>query len=76
MIKNLKAGNWEIKKVKLKGEPKVRIFKNDIAILIGKGTFDVQTEGRDIEIDLYFTEVYSHYKKGWRLVSRHASKLP
>ncbi len=75
MAKNLKDGKWNIEKVSLKGQPSVRIFKNDTAILIGKGTFYVNSEGKKIEVDLYFTEVYTHYKKGWKLISRHANKI-
>jgi Domain of unknown function (DUF4440) len=74
MIQNLKAGKWNIEKVEWKNSS-VRIFKNNVAILIGKGTFHVNSDGQHKDLDLYFTEVWTHYKKGWQLSSRHANKI-
>ena len=75
MIANLIAEKWSVENVKLIGSPTVRVVKNDVAVLIGKGNYSVQTEGKKLEVDLYYTEVWVHYKKGWLLFSRHASKL-
>jgi hypothetical protein len=74
MLQNLKNGKWGIKSVKVSGA-EVRVFKNDVAILTGKGAFDVTTEGKPAELTLYYTEVWTHFKKGWVLVSRHANRM-
>jgi hypothetical protein len=75
LIEKLKIGKWSLNKVNVK-ESSVRIFKNDMAILIGKGTFIGSFDAKPFELELYFTEVWSKYKKNWLLVSRHANKLP
>lgn len=75
MIQNLKDEKWNIKKVDIK-ESNIRIYKNNIAILIGKGSFNVDANKQDLTVELYFTEVWTHVKKGWLLASRHALRLP
>ncbi|MEO5581409.1 MAG: nuclear transport factor 2 family protein [Saprospiraceae bacterium] len=76
MIKDIKEGKWKIYSVDIH-EANVRVYKNNFAVLIGKGTFKANnpTSGGDISTDLYYTEVWSHGAKGWLLASRHASKI-
>jgi ABC-type transporter MlaC component len=75
LLKNLEKGKWDIVDVKTNGVPSVRVFKNDMAIVVGKGSFDIHAEGKSMTIELIYTEVWTHYKKGWKLVSRHANRL-
>jgi hypothetical protein len=75
MISNLKNNKWSIEKVKLIGNPTVRVIKNDVAVLIGKGNYLVNTADKKVDINLYYTEVWVHYKRGWLLFSRHATRI-
>lgn len=74
MIQDLTEGKWKIHTVDVK-EASVRVYKNNTAILVGKGTFHVATAGNDLDLELYYTEVWTHLKKGWVLASRHALRL-
>lgn len=74
MIQNLTDGKWKINSVDVK-EASVRVYKNNTAILVGKGTFHVASSGKDLDMELYYTEVWTHIKKGWVLAGRHALKL-
>lgn len=73
LIQNLKDKKWQIKSVDLR-DVKIRVYKNNFAVINGKGLFHVQVNGTDVDTDLYFTEVWTHVKDGWLLASRHASK--
>ncbi len=73
IIADLKSGKLNYLGVKVT-ESKARIFKKT-AIVTGKGIFNVVMEGKPIEIELMYTEVYQEKKKGWKLISRHANKL-
>ncbi len=73
MIQHLKQGKWALRSVDSR-EVSVRVYKNNFAILIGKGMFHAMSEGKDMDVDLYYTEVWTHVKDGWLLASRHASK--
>jgi hypothetical protein len=73
IIADLKSGKLNYLGVKVI-ESKARIFKGT-AIVTGKGNFNVVMEGKPIELQLMYTEVYQEKKKGWKLVSRHANKL-
>lgn len=74
MIKNVTEGKWRLNKVDIH-EANARVYKNNIVIIIGKGSFYATTAGNDIVTELYYTEVWSHVTKGWVLTSRHASKI-
>lgn len=76
MARDIMDGKWKIYSVDIH-EANVRVYKNNFAILIGKGTFKANnpSSGGDISTDLYYTEVWSHTTKGWLLTSRHASKI-
>jgi hypothetical protein len=74
LIQNVKDGKWKIKSVDLR-DISVRVYKNNFAIIVGKGLFHVEVNGSPIDTDLYFTETWTHVKNGWLLASRHASKI-
>lgn len=74
MIQNLKDGKWKLNGVDVK-EVSARIYKNNTAIVVGKGTFHVVSAGKELDMDLYYTEIWTHVKKGWLLASRHALKI-
>lgn len=73
IIADLKSGKLNYLGVKV-SEAKARFFKGT-AIVTGKGTFNVVMEGKPIELQLAYTEVYVEKKKSWKLVSRHANKI-
>jgi hypothetical protein len=74
MIGNLEKEKWSVEKVTTR-DVTVRVFKNDVAILNGKGKFTVNSGGSKQDMDLAYTEVWVHYKKAWLLASRHANRL-
>ncbi len=73
IIADLKSGKLNYLGVKVT-ESKARIFKGT-GIVTGKGTFNVIMDGKPIELQLMYSEVYIEKKKGWKLVSRHANKI-
>lgn len=73
IIADLKSGKLNYLGVKVT-ESKARIFKGT-GIVTGKGIFNVILEGKPVELQLMYTEVYLEKKKGWKLVSRHANKI-
>ncbi len=74
LIQNVKSGKWKVKSVEFR-DMNVRVYKNNFAIVVGKGLFHVEVNGEPIDTDLYFTEFWTHVKEGWLLASRHASKI-
>jgi len=73
VIADLKSGKLNYIKVNVT-EAKARIYKNT-AIVNGKGVFNVMLEGKPVEINLLYTEVYINKKNNWQLASRHANKM-
>jgi hypothetical protein len=47
-----------------------------MVIVTGNGKFSGTNSGTPFSVSIVFTEVYVNRKNGWKLVSRHASKLP
>jgi PBP1b-binding outer membrane lipoprotein LpoB len=47
-----------------------------MVIVTGNGKFSGTNSGTPFSVSLVFTEVYVNRKSGWKLVTRHASKLP
>lgn len=74
LIQNVKDGKWKVNSIDFR-DISVRIYKNNFAVVVGKGLFHVEVEGNAIATDLYFTEFWTHVKGGWLLASRHASKI-
>ncbi len=82
LLEDLKSGRLNYQKVTVK-ESAVRIFPESskggqqTAIVAGTGTFEGITEGKSFTMDLRYTEVYIRDQKNiWRLVSRHANRMP
>lgn len=73
IIADLQTGKLNYAKVNVT-ESTCRVYKG-AAIVNGKGVFNVVMDGKPLEIQLYYTEVYVKKKKGWQLVSRHANRL-
>lgn len=73
IIEDLKSGKLIMNNVAVT-EAAARVYKGFV-IINGKGVFNVIVEGKAVEIQLLYTEVYAKREKGWLLVSRHATKL-
>lgn len=56
-------------------EMSARVYKRS-AVVTGKAVAETTLSGTRAIINLMFTEVYVVQKGGWKLVSRHASRLP
>ncbi len=56
-------------------EVSARVYKRS-AVVTGKAVAETTLSGNRSTVSLMFTEVYVVQKGGWRLVSRHASRLP
>ena len=52
-----------------------RVYKGS-AVITGKGAFTTTMNGNRSTVQLMFTEVYVKQKNSWKLVSRHANRLP
>ena len=70
---DLRSGKLTMKKVTVT-EATARVYKGFV-IVNGKGIFNVLVEGKPVDINLLYTEVYAKRANGWLLVSRHANKL-
>lgn len=55
-------------------EMHARVYKKS-AVVTGKGQFITSLNGNKSSVNLLFTEVYVLQRGGWKLVSRHATKL-
>jgi glycerophosphoryl diester phosphodiesterase len=73
VIKNIQSGKLRYINVDVQ-EADVR-FKESTAVVTGKGIFNVSMEGKPLEINLYYTEVYAILPEGIKLLSRHACKI-
>lgn len=73
VIDDLKNGKLTYEQVKLT-ESRVRLW-DDTAIVTGKGIFNVVLDGKPLEFNLGFSEVYILQYGKWKLVSRHANRM-
>lgn len=46
------------------------------AIVVGKGVFDVTTNGSQVTFHLSYMEVFINKDKGWKLIALYSSRLP
>ncbi|WP_164972717.1 nuclear transport factor 2 family protein [Lacibacter luteus] len=74
IIDDLRSGKLVMNNVTVT-EASARVYKGFV-IVNGKGVFNVVLEGKKVDINLLYTEVYAKRQNGWLLVSRHANKLP
>ncbi|MBM3176466.1 MAG: nuclear transport factor 2 family protein [Bacteroidetes bacterium] len=56
-------------------EANARVYKGS-AVVTGKGQFTTTMNNNRTSVSLMFTEVYIKEKGNWKLVSRHANRLP
>ena len=56
-------------------ELSARVYKRS-AVVTGKVEANTTLNGNTSTLNIMFTEVYVMQKGGWKLVSRHASRLP
>nr|WP_294903947.1 nuclear transport factor 2 family protein [uncultured Lacibacter sp.] len=73
VIEDIRLGKLVMNKVTVT-EATARVYKGFV-IVNGKGVFNVVVEGKPVDINLLYTEVYAKRQNGWLLVSRHANKL-
>lgn len=73
VLKDLQSGKLVYQKVQVQ-ESQVRQIAQT-AIVTGKGNFKVVMDGKSLDINLLYTEVYVKQKKQWLLISRHANRL-
>lgn len=74
IIEDLRSGKLVMNSVTV-AEARARVYKG-VVIINGKGNFNVLVDGKAVDINLVYTEVYVRREKGWLLVSRHANRLP
>lgn len=74
IIENLKTGKLVYKKVDL-DEVKVRLI-DQTAVVTGRGWFEGINAGSPFAVRLLFTEVYVQQHGRWKLVNRHACRIP
>lgn len=55
-------------------EATARVYPGS-AIIIGRGKFVVTLDGKDLQLELKYTEVYIQQNGKWLLASRHANRL-
>lgn len=73
IIDDLKSGKLIMNNVSVT-EAKARVYKGAV-IVNGKGKFNVMVDGKPVDIDLLYTEVYVRKNDGWLLVTRHANRI-
>jgi hypothetical protein len=74
VLDDMKTGKLVYKTIEVSNTT-ARQFEK-MVIVNGNGTFGGTNNGTAFSVRLVFTEVYVNRKNGWKLVSRHASKLP
>lgn len=73
-IESIRSGNVKYRKM-TRGDVKVRTY-GCIAIVSGRGTFEVTVKGEDRTLDLLFHAVWAKRAAGVQFVSWQATKLP
>lgn len=72
-IHDIQSGKLRYKNIDVL-EASARIYPAS-AIIIGRGKFTVMLDGKPLEFDLKYTEVYIQKNGTWWLASRHANRL-
>jgi hypothetical protein len=73
VVKDLKSKKLIYDKIVIT-ESQARQFES-MVIVTGKGRFEGSVDNKPFGMELLFTEVYVKRKDGWKLVSRHSTKL-
>jgi hypothetical protein len=74
VIEDSKSGKLKYQSVSIK-DAQARIYGTS-AVVTGLGTFAGIKEGNSFSMDLRYTEVYVRSGNRWKLVSRHANRMP
>ena len=74
VVEDLKAGKLNYIKVTIQ-EATARLYATT-AIVTGLGIFEGITEDKPFSLNLRYTEVYLKSGSHWKLVLRHANKMP
>ena len=74
VLADMKSGSLIYEQIEL-SKIEARQYEK-MVIVNGQGKFSGKMKGNAFTVALVFTEVYVNRKSGWKLVSRHASKLP
>lgn len=72
-INDIKSGKLRYKSIDVI-EASVRMYPGS-AVIIGRGKFKVTLDGKDLELELKYTEFYIQKNGKWLLASRHANRL-
>ena len=73
-IQDIKSGKLRYTNIQV-SESTVRVY-TETAIVTGIGKFNVELDGKPLEITLSYTEVYVQKNSQWLLASRHANRMP
>jgi len=73
-IESMRSGAVKYRKM-TRGEVKVRTY-GCIAIVSGRGTFEVTARGQDLKLELLFHAVWAKRAAGTQFVSWQATRLP
>ena len=74
VVEDLASGRLNYNKVTIK-EASARLY-NTTAIVTGLGTLEGINDGKPFSLDLRYTEVYIKNGNHWKLVLRHANRMP
>lgn len=72
-IHDIRSGKLRYKSIDII-EATARVYPGS-AIIIGRGKFVVTLDGKDMQLELKYTEVYIQQNGKWLLASRHANRL-
>jgi len=72
-INDIKSGKLRYKSIDVL-EASARIYPES-AVVIGRGKFTVTLDGKDLVLELKYTEFYTRKNGRWSLASRHANRL-
>lgn len=73
-IEDIRSGKLRYTAIDVQ-EASARVYPGS-AIIIGRGTFKVSLDGKDLEFDLKYTEFYVDKNGKWLLASRHSNRMP
>lgn len=73
-IEDIKSGKLKYVNIQVV-ESSARIYPAT-AIVTGTGKFTVLLDGKPLEINLFYTEVYIVKNDRWLLASRHSNRMP
>lgn len=73
-IDDIKSGKLKYVNIEV-SQSSARVYPAT-AIVTGTGKFTVMLDGKPLEINLFYTEVYILKNKKWLLASRHSNRMP